>query len=32
MDIDDEKFDASESVLVKDKLRNYSPSKSLENI
>lgn len=32
MDIDDEKFDASESVLVKDKLRNYSPSKSLDLI
>lgn len=30
MDTDDEKFDASESVLVKDKLRNYSPSKSLD--
>lgn len=29
-DTDDEKFDASESVLVKDKLRNYSPSKSLD--
>ena len=32
MDTDDEKFDASESVLVKDKLRNYSPSKSLDLI
>ena len=30
MDTDDEKFDASESLLVKDKLRNYSPSKSLD--
>lgn len=30
IDTDDEKFDASESVLVKDKLRNYSPSKSLD--
>lgn len=29
-DTDDEKFDASESVLVKDKLRNYSLSKSLD--
>lgn len=32
MDTDDEKFDASESILVKDKLRNYSPSKSLDLI
>lgn len=32
VDTDDEKFDASESVLVKDKLRNYSPSKSLDLI
>lgn len=32
MDTDDEKFDTSESVLVKDKLRNYSPSKSLDLI
>ena len=32
MDTDDENFDASESVLVKDKLRNYSPSKSLDLI
>lgn len=29
-DMDDDKFDASEGVLVKDKLRNYSPSKSLD--
>lgn len=32
IDTDDEKFDASESILVKDKLRNYSPSKSLDLI
>lgn len=29
-DMDDDKFDASEGVLIKDKLRNYSPSKSLD--
>lgn len=29
-DMDDDKFDASEGVLVKDKLRNYSPTKSLD--
>lgn len=29
-DTDDDKFDASEGVLVKDKLRNYAPSKSLD--
>lgn len=29
-DMDDDKFDASEGILVKDKLRNYSPSKSLD--